>query len=144
MTLEEKAAQLGSVNADRVVEGGEVDREAASKWLEYGIGHLTRIGGEGSLSPTDAARVTNELQEILGEDPLLVAAMACGYVSGLQGEGGMDGVSATLKHFAGHGATDGGKNRSSLNVGPVSFGRSTCFPTRICPSLETHEYRQSH
>ncbi|WP_049888944.1 glycoside hydrolase family 3 N-terminal domain-containing protein [Natronococcus occultus] len=209
MTLEEKVAQLGSVNADRVIDDGEVDREAATELLEYGIGHLTRIGGEGGLSPADAARAINELQEILGEtrlgipaipheeclsgymgpeattfpqmigmastwdpelleevtetirgelealgtthalspvldvardlrwgrveetfgeDPLLVAAMACGYVSGLQGDGRADGVSATLKHFVGHGATDGGKNRSSLNVGPRELREVHLFP----------------
>ncbi len=210
MTVEEKAAQLGSVNADRVIEDGEVDREAAAEWLEHGIGHLTRIGGEGSLSPADAARVTNDLQDLLeeetrlglpaipheeclsgymgpeattfpqmigmastwnpelledvtetirgelqalgtthalspvldvardlrwgrveetfGEDPLLVASMACAYVSGLQGEGRSDGISATLKHFVGHGATDGGKNRSSLNVGPRELREVHLFP----------------
>lgn len=67
MTIEEKTAQLGSVNADRVIEDGKVDREVAAELLEHGIGHLTRIGGEGGLSPGDAARVTNELQEILSE-----------------------------------------------------------------------------
>ncbi len=209
MTLEEKAAQLGSVNADRVVEDGEVDREAAEEWLANGIGHLTRIGGEASLAPADAASVTNELQEILGEtrlgvpaipheeclsgymgpeattfpqmlgmastwnpdllrevtgtirgelqgigtvhalspvldvardlrwgrveetfgeDPYLVAAMACAYVDGLQGEDRSDGVTATLKHFVGHGSTDGGKNRSSLNVGMRELYETHLFP----------------
>ncbi|WP_425494227.1 glycoside hydrolase family 3 N-terminal domain-containing protein [Natronobiforma cellulositropha] len=209
MTLEEKAAQLGSVNAERVLEGTEVDREAAKEWLEHGIGHLTRIGGEGGLSPTDAARVTNELQELLaetrlgvpaipheeclsgymgpeattfpqmigmastwnpdllqevtqtirgelegigtvhalspvldvardlrwgrveetfGEDPYMVAEMARSYVTGLQGEGRDDGITATLKHFVGHGATDGGKNRSSLNVGMRELRETHLFP----------------
>nr|WP_224828341.1 glycoside hydrolase family 3 N-terminal domain-containing protein [Saliphagus infecundisoli] len=209
MTVEEKAAQLGSVNADRVIEDGEVDREAAQQWLGDGIGHLTRIGGEGGLAPAEAARVTNELQEILGEtrlgvpaipheeclsgymgpeattfpqmigmastwnpellgevthtirgelealgtvhalspvldvardlrwgrveetfgeDPYLIARMAAEYVTGLQGEGREDGISATLKHFVGHGATDGGKNRSSLNVGPRELRETHLFP----------------
>ncbi|GAB7018296.1 glycoside hydrolase family 3 N-terminal domain-containing protein [Halostagnicola bangensis] len=211
MTLEEKAAQLGSVNADRILdEDGELDEEAVEQRLGNGIGHLTRIGGEGGLAPTEAARVTNELQaylenetrlgvpaipheeclsgymgpeattfpqmlgmastwnpdllgtvtetirgeleaigtvhalspvldvardlrwgrveETFGEDPYVVAEMARAYVNGLQGEGREDGISATLKHFVGHGATDGGKNRSSLNVGPRELREAHLFP----------------
>nr|WP_227356418.1 glycoside hydrolase family 3 N-terminal domain-containing protein [Haladaptatus salinisoli] len=209
MTLDEKAAQLGSVNAEKLLDDdGNVDREAAERHLENGIGHLTRIGGEGSLSPRDAAARTNELQaflqdetrlgipaipheeclsgymgpegttfpqtmglactwspglveevtstirsqleaigtahalspvldvardlrwgrveETFGEDPYLVATMACSYVNGLQGAG--DGVSATLKHFAGHGAGEGGKNRSSVNVGRRELRETHLFP----------------
>ncbi|WP_090310129.1 glycoside hydrolase family 3 N-terminal domain-containing protein [Natronorubrum texcoconense] len=210
MTLEEKAAQLGSVNADRLLDDGALDTEAVEEWLEHGIGHFTRLGGEGGLSPTDAARVTNELQsylreetrlgipaipheeclsgymgpeattfpqmlgmasswnadllqtvtgtirgelegigtvhalspvldvardlrwgrveETFGEDPYLVSEMARAYVNGLQGEGRADGISATLKHFVGHGSTDGGKNRSSLNVGMRELRETHLFP----------------
>ncbi|WP_247004736.1 glycoside hydrolase family 3 N-terminal domain-containing protein [Halosolutus gelatinilyticus] len=210
MTLEEKAAQLGSVNADRLLENDELDDEAVEEWLEHGIGHFTRLGGEGGLSPADAARIANELQtylreetrlgipaipheeclsgymgpnattfpqmigmasswnpdllrtvtetirgelegigtthalspvldvardlrwgrveETFGEDPYLVSEMAAAYVNGLQGEGRADGISATLKHFVGHGATDGGKNRSSLNVGPRELREVHLFP----------------
>ena len=75
MTLEEKAAQLGSVNADEILnDDGELDRDAAERLLSDGIGHLTRIGGEGSLPPTQAAHVTNDLQAILGETRLGVPA----------------------------------------------------------------------
>ncbi len=210
MTLSEKAAQLGSVNAKKILdEDGTLDRETAEELLADGIGHLTRIGGEGSLAPTDAARVTNELQEILGEtrlgvpaipheeclsgymgpdgttfpqgigmastwnpalmsevtttirsemeaigtvhalspvldvardlrwgrveetfgeDPYLVAAMACAYVSGLQGESVAEGISATLKHFVAHGASEGGKNRASVNLGPRVLRETHMFP----------------
>ncbi|WP_283402040.1 glycoside hydrolase family 3 N-terminal domain-containing protein [Halorubrum sp. DM2] len=209
MTVAEKAAQLGSVNADRILtEDGEIDEAAVDEHLSNGIGHLTRIGGEGSLPPKAAAERTNELQEYLreqtrlgipaipheeclsgymgpagttfpqmigmastwspellesvtdivrgqleaigtahalspvldiardlrwgrveetfGEDPYLVASMACGYVEGLQ-DGG-DGVTATLKHFAGHGAGDGGKNRSSVNIGRRELRETHLFP----------------
>lgn len=208
MSLDEKAAQLGSANADDVLDDGELDQEAAEELLADGIGHLTRIGGGGSLSPTEAANTVNELQSLLtetgpgvpaipheeclsgymgpegttfpqiiglastwdpdlvnemtstiqeqlqaigtaqalspvvdvardlrwgrveetfGEDPYLVAAMVSEYVSGLQGSG-YDGIAATLKHFAGHGATEGGKNRASLNVGPRVFREVHLFP----------------
>nr|WP_200895656.1 glycoside hydrolase family 3 protein [Halorubrum saccharovorum] len=209
MTVAEKAAQLGSVNPDRILtEDGELDEDAVDEHLSNGIGHLTRIGGEGGLPPTAAAERTNELQEYLreetrlgvpaipheeclsgymgpagttfpqmigmastwspdllesvtdaireqleaigtahalspvldiardlrwgrveetfGEDPYLVAAMARGYVDGLQ-DGG-DGVTATLKHFAGHGVGAGGKNRSSVNVGRRELRETHLFP----------------
>ncbi|WP_425498548.1 glycoside hydrolase family 3 N-terminal domain-containing protein [Haloprofundus halobius] len=209
MTLEEKAAQLGSVNAEELLdEDGALDESAVEEHLSSGIGHLTRIGGEGSLPPRQAAERTNELQsylreetrlgvpaipheeclsgymgpkgttfpqmigmastwspelleevtgtirsqleaigtthalspvldvardlrwgrveETFGEDPYLIAAMACGYVGGLQGDG--DGISATLKHFVGHGAGEGGKNRSSVNVGRRELRETHLFP----------------
>lgn len=211
MTPREKAAQLGSVNAERILnEDGTIDWDAVDDHLADGIGHLTRIGGEGSLDPERAARVTEALQEYLaeetrlgvpaipheeclsgymgpeattfpqmigmastwdpdllddvtsairaelqaigtvhalspvldlardlrwgrveetfGEDPYLVAEMARGYVGGLQGDGLHDGISATLKHFAGHGATEGGKNRSSLRSGPRELRELHLFP----------------
>lgn len=210
MTLEEKVAQLGSINADAVLDGSELDEAAVEEHLSDGIGHLTRIGGEGGLDPDDAARVTNELQtylleetrlgipaipheeclsgymgpegttfpqmlgmacswdpglltevtaqirseleaigtthvlspvldlardmrwgrveETFGEDPLLCAAMATAYVRGIQGSPGEEAISATLKHFAGHGATEGAKNRSSLNVGPRELRELHLFP----------------
>ncbi|WP_247003873.1 glycoside hydrolase family 3 N-terminal domain-containing protein [Halosolutus gelatinilyticus] len=209
MTIEEKVAQLGSVNADKLLDDdGELDEEAVRAHLSTGIGHLTRIGGEGGLSPREAAERINELQSFLatetrlgipaipheeclsgymgpegttfpqmigmastwspdllaavtgtvrdqleaigtahalspvldvardlrwgrveetfGEDPYLVAAMACSYVEGLQGDG--DGVSATLKHFVGHGAGEGGKNRSSVNLGRRELRETHMFP----------------
>lgn len=208
MTLEEKAAQLGSVNADQLLSDGTLDRERAEELLSDGIGHLTRIGGERGLSPQKATETTNELQTILqestrlgvpaipheeclsgymgpkgttfpqmiglastwspdlvgeitdtirtqleaigtthalspvldvardlrwgrveetfGEDPYLVAAMACSYVDGLQDDG--DGISATLKHFAGHSVGAGGKNRSSVNLGRRELRETHLFP----------------
>ena len=210
MTLAEKAAQLGSVNADRLLdEDGSLDRETARDLLADGMGHLTRIGGEGGLQPEAAARVTNELQRILadtrlgvpaipheeclsgymgpgattfpqsigmastwspslvsavtatirgemeaigtvhalspvldvardlrwgrveetfGEDPYLVASMGRAYVDGLQGESITDGISATLKHFAAHSASEGGKNRSSVLVGERDLRETHMFP----------------
>ena len=210
LTLEEKVAQLGSINAQELIDDQELDFEAVEANLQHGIGHLTRIGGEGSLPPETAASVTNELQQYLleetrpgipaipheeclsgymgpegttfpqmigmasswnpdllgrvtaqirseldaigtahvlspvldlarelrwgrveetfGEDPLLVATMASAYVEGLQGDASDEGISATLKHFVGHGATEGGKNRSSMNVGRRELREIHLFP----------------
>lgn len=90
---------------------------------------LAAIGTKHALSPVlDVARDSRwgRVEETFGEDPYLVAAMACGYVNGLQGDG--DGISATLKHFAGHGAGEGGKNRSSVNVGRRELWETHLFP----------------
>ncbi|WP_368411331.1 glycoside hydrolase family 3 N-terminal domain-containing protein [Halocatena salina] len=209
MTLTEKAAQLGSVNADALFdERGRLDETALDEHLSNGIGHLTRLGGEGGLSPQTAAERTNDIQgylqeetrlgipaipheeclsgymgpegttfpqmigvastwspdllaeitdsirsqleaigtahalspvldvardlrwgrveETFGEDPYLVASMACSYVDGLQNDG--DGISATLKHFAGHSVGAGGKNRSSVSLGRRELRETHLFP----------------
>jgi len=227
MTLEEKAAQLGSVSPSRfiadeaegdteaedatpLIDDGELNRAVAEELLADGIGHLTRIGGEGSLRPERAAEITNELQTLLteetrlgipaipheeclsgymgpegttfpqgigmastwdpdlmqavtdtigdqleaigtahalspvldvardlrwgrveetfGEDPYLVAQMACAYVDGLQGDSPADGISATLKHFVGHGVGAGGKNRSSVDLSERQLREVHMFP----------------
>jgi beta-glucosidase len=215
MTPEEKVAQLGSVDADRLLdEDGELDRERVEAALADGIGHLTRLGGEGGLAPERAAAVTDELQtslreetrlgvpattheeclsgymgpggttfpqmlgmantwspalleavtdairaeltaigcthalspvldvardlrwgrveETFGEDPSLIAELAAAYVDGLQADcdGDREGVSATLEHVVGHGAGEGGKNRSSVQVGERELREVHTFPSR--------------
>ena len=221
MTLEEKAAQLGSVNAERVLDGSSVDREAAEELLADGMGHLTRIGGEGGLSPTEAAKAVNELQSILeeetrlgvpaipheeclsgymgpegttfpqgigmastfnpdlleevtstirgqlqaigcvhalspvldvardlrwgrveetfGEDPYLVARMGSAFVDGLQGGDPEEGISATLKHFVAHGASQGGKNRATVHLGERELRETHMFPYEAALRLENAE-----
>ena len=58
-------------------------------------------------------------EECYGEDPYLVSRMGMAAVFGLQGRGtevGLGHVAVTLKHFAGHGQSEGGRN-----IAPVSF-----------------------
>jgi len=75
------------------------------------------------LSPVlDLARDPRwgRFDECYGEDPYLVSRMAMAAVFGLQGRGdGIDSehVAVTLKHFAGHGQSEGGRN-----IAPLSFG----------------------
>lgn len=90
---------------------------------------LEAIGTAHALSPVlDVARDLRwgRVEETFGEEPYLVAAMACGYVDGLQGDG--DGIAATLEHFAGHGAGAGGKNRSSVDIGRRELRETHLFP----------------
>ena len=68
----------------------------------------------------DIARDTRwgRMMEGAGEDPFLGAAMARAQVLGFQGEqlGGPDHVLASVKHFAGYGAADGGRDYDASYV----------------------------
>lgn len=58
-------------------------------------------------------------EECFGEDPYLIGEFAVAAVEGLQGESLLSehSVAATLKHFAGYGSSEGGRN-----AGPVHMG----------------------
>jgi len=61
-------------------------------------------------------------EETFGEDPFLSAMMGTAMVRGLQGRvpdrlKNHDKIVATLKHFAGYGQTEGGKNGAPLHCG---------------------------
>src|SRR5690349_18798602 len=53
------------------------------------------------------------VEETMGEDPYVVATLASAYVEGLQDAG----VIATLKHFAGHATSRGGRNHAPVAMG---------------------------
>jgi beta-glucosidase-like glycosyl hydrolase len=53
-------------------------------------------------------------EETFGEDPYLVGSIGTAYVQGLQSSG----VAATVKHFAGYSASEGGRNLAPSHVGP--------------------------
>ena len=78
---------------------------------------LHRVGVHQALAPV--LDVTTDyrwgrVEETISEDPYVVSMIATAYVSGLEDQG----VIATLKHFAGHAASRGGRNHA-----PVSLGR---------------------
>ncbi|MFI7599834.1 beta-glucosidase [Actinoplanes sp. NPDC049681] len=54
------------------------------------------------------------VEETMGEDPYLVAALGTAYVRGLEDEG----VVATLKHFAGYSASRAARNHAPVPMGP--------------------------
>lgn len=63
-----------------------------------------------------------------GEDPYLGSAMAAAQVRGFQGESlGPDGILACVKHFAGYGAADGGRDYDSSYV-PEVLMRNVYLP----------------
>lgn len=53
------------------------------------------------------------VEETLGEDPYVVGTLATAYVQGLQ----HSGIIATLKHFAGHATSRGGRNHAPVSLG---------------------------
>ena len=57
------------------------------------------------------------LEETFGEDPYLVGRMGVAFVRGLQGEDIRSGVVATVKHFVGYGASEGGMNWTPPHIG---------------------------
>mgnify|MGYP006277414173 CR=1 FL=1 len=72
---------------------------------------LRAIGSQLTLSPVADLGVEprwGRIEETLGEDPALAAALTQGVVSGLLDAG----VEPTLKHFVGHGRPVGGRNRA--------------------------------
>ncbi len=81
------AATWNTALAERV--GTEIGRDARSKGVHFLLGPGVNIY---------RAPMNGRNFEYLGEDPLLAARMAVGYVRGVQSQQ----VSATIKHFAGN------------------------------------------
>ena len=76
------------------------------------------LGCQQGLAPVlDVSRDVRwgRTEETLGEDPYLVGVLATRYVRGLQGP--KRDLLATLKHFVGHGASEGGRNHAPVNLG---------------------------
>jgi beta-xylosidase len=77
---------------------------------------MRAVGAHHGLSPVLDV-VTDyrwgRVEETLGEDPYVVGTLATAYVQGLQ----HSGVIATLKHFAGHATSRGGRNHAPVSLG---------------------------
>jgi beta-glucosidase len=86
------------------------------------------------LSPVlDLARDPRwgRFDECYGEDPYLVSRMGMAAVFGLQGRSAAidsEHVAVTLKHFAGHGQSEGGRNIAPLSFGDREFRTNHLFP----------------
>jgi len=86
------------------------------------IARQMRAGGahQGLAPVLDVCRDPRwgRVEETSGEDPYLVACMGVSSIRGLQAGGNEGGVIATAKHFAGHGAPEGGMNSAPPHIGP--------------------------
>jgi beta-glucosidase len=81
---------------------------------------MSRLGVRLALSPlADTARDPRwgRVEETYGEDPYLVGSMATAFVRGLQNATPEAPVAATLKHFIGYSASDGGRNTGAVQLG---------------------------
>jgi beta-glucosidase-like glycosyl hydrolase len=82
---------------------------------------MAALGARLALSPlADVQRDPRwgRVGETYGEDPYLVGIMASAFVRGLQNAREDVPIAATLKHFVGYSASDGGRNTEPANVGP--------------------------
>ena len=88
---------------------------------------LRALGAHQGLSPVlDVVRDYRwgRVEETLGEDPHVVGTLATAYVQGLESAG----IVATLKHFAGHAASRGGRNHAPVDLGPRQFADTVLPP----------------
>ncbi|MGY0198549.1 beta-glucosidase [Leptothrix sp. BB-3] len=77
-----------------------------------------QVGAHQGLAPVlDVSRDLRwgRTEETFGEDPYLVGVMATRYVRGLQGPD--RSLLATLKHYVGHSASEGGRNHAPVHMG---------------------------
>src|SRR3954469_22923896 len=82
---------------------------------------MARLGVRHALSPlADVARDPRwgRVEETYGEDPRLVGTMATAFVRGIQEAVPGVPLIATLKHFLGYSASDGGRNTDAAQLGP--------------------------
>lgn len=72
MTLEEKVAQLYSVDVSKLLDGRRFSVEKARELLKHGVGQITRVSGSRiGLTPREAAEVANAIQRFLREETRL-------------------------------------------------------------------------
>ncbi|MCQ6561741.1 glycoside hydrolase family 3 N-terminal domain-containing protein [Paenibacillus mendelii] len=88
-------------------------------------------GGAATYSPIlDIVRDPRwgRTEETFGEDPMLCAAMGTAAVRGMQGAIPERGIAATIKHFAGYGASVGGRNGAPVHIGPIELREKDLYP----------------
>lgn len=89
MTLEEKAAQLGSCWVYQIFDKGDFSEVKARELMGSGLGQITRIGGASDMTPKQCAEAANKIQKFLKEEtrlgiPAIVHEESC---SGLLARG---------------------------------------------------------
>jgi beta-glucosidase len=97
------------------------DPAAATKAQAIAAQEARSVGIDWAFAPmVDIARDPRwgRIVEGAGEDPYLGAAMAAAQVRGFQGDyiGSPDHILASVKHFAGYGAAEGGRDYDASNI----------------------------
>ncbi len=67
------------------------------------------------------------VEECFGEDPYLVGTMGAAFVRGLED----GGIVATLKHFVGYPASQGGRNLGPVHIGPRELAELLLYPFEV-------------
>ncbi len=94
------------------------------------------VGCHQVLAPVlDVARDARwgRTEESLGEDPYLVGLLATAYVRGIQGD--RRDVLATLKHYAGHSFSEGGRNHAPVHLGFKELNDTFLLPFEMAVKL---------
>lgn len=87
MSVDEKIAQLGSCWVFELLTHRQFDLTKAKKLMGNGIGQITRLAGASSLTPSEAARLANQIQKYVTEQsrlgiPALIHEECCsGYMA---------------------------------------------------------------
>ncbi len=114
--------------------GGTWDPALVEKIFTATAREVSSHGVRQVLAPVlDLARDPRwgRFEECYGEDPYLVSRMGMAAVFGLQGRAELidkDHVEVTLKHFAGHGQSEGGRNIAPLSFGDREFRTNHLYP----------------
>ena len=94
------------------------------------------VGCRQGLAPVlDVARDARwgRTEETFGEDPYLTGILGVAYTKGLQGED--RGVLATLKHYVGHSASEGGRNHAPVHMGWRELNDDFMLPFEMAVKL---------
>ncbi|MFE9646064.1 glycoside hydrolase family 3 N-terminal domain-containing protein [Streptomyces sp. NPDC006365] len=115
----------GTVFPVNLAVGATWDPELYEQAAAHAAAELRSRGGHLALvSALDIARDPRwgRTEECFGEDPYLASRLTGALVRGMQGDPGdlfaPDKVPVVLKHFAGQGATIGGRNSAESELGP--------------------------
>lgn len=105
--------QAASWNPDLVEAAAAVAaREARSRGVQWNFAPMVDIARDPRWG---------RIAESLGEDPYLASALSAAMVRGFQGDdlAAPDRIAACAKHFAGYGATEGGRDYNTTVISPA-------------------------
>jgi beta-glucosidase-like glycosyl hydrolase len=104
--------------------GKAIGQEARSVGCHQGLAPVLDVARDGRWGRTE---------ETFGEDPYLVGVLATRYVRGLQGE--KRDLLATLKHYAGHSASEGARNHAPVSMGWRELNDTFLLPFEMAVKL---------
>ena len=128
-------AQYASIFPQAITQASSWEPEVIGK-VAAAIRRQVRLaGGRQVLSPVvDIVREPRwgRVEEMYAEDPYFVSIMGNAYVAAMQGKNMKHGIACTLKHFGGHGFSEGGRNLAPVNIGDRVFNEEYMFSFESC------------